>query len=268
MVDDFKNLIRARWQEMVLIAGFMAIGMFLQELVFAEMKLIQASVSESGMANASGNMQQTTFSLFIVVMMVFKILSLLLLLGFLGTININYPTALDPIVLIRIGTRFFWRFIRFELLFELYFWAASGLLFSAVSFLFFPSVAPENIPVWVLLICGGIAISVLAKPLLLIPAIMICRNCMVLPAAAAMPKYKISEMRILAIVLVTGLSIAGAITAAYTNMDSNTVLFKVAIASKAIIVGVFLLVIGAMGIWFIGGGRFGVMEEMAEEETA
>jgi hypothetical protein len=265
MLDDLKKLICKRWQEMLLIVVFMAIWMFLFELLNAEAAAIQQAASDGPLASLSSNMSQTTTSLYFFAMMAFMVTWLTLFLGFLGTLNINYPTALDPIVLIRIGVRFFWRFIRFELILSLYFIAASIVVCSAISFLFFGS-ADAEIPSWVYQICGVIVMGILAKPILLIPPIMICRNCMVLQAIRKMPEFRILEMKALPIVYVTGLLIIGGITALHTDMPSDTNLFKVVVAVKAIIAGIFSLMTGVIGIWFVGGYKFGVLEEMVEEQ--
>jgi hypothetical protein len=268
MLNDLKIMVSKRWQEMLLIIGFLAIGMFLFELLNAEATAMQQAAVNGPIANGAAGMSQTTTLLYSLAMMAFMVLWLILFLGFLGTLSINYATPLDPMVLVRIGKRFFWRFVRFQFLFALYYLAASILIFSAVKFLLFPSIEPENVSPWVSYACGVIVMGVLAKPILLIPPIMICRNCMVFQAVRTMSRCRISDMKILPIVFVTGLIITGALSAVHMEMAADTTLFKVIIAVKAILAGIFYLATGAIGVWFISGSRFGVLEELQEQENA
>lgn len=266
MFDDLKDMCSNRWQEILLIIGFMAIGIFLFEQISAEAAAIQRAATESGITNESGSMSPTTSFLYSLASMVFLVLWQILLLGFLATLNINYGTPLDPKLLIIIGRRFFWRMIRFQIILGLLYFAASMLIFNAMKWIFLQSVPNENISTWTLAICAVVSMAILSKPILLIPPIMICKNCMVLEAVAMMPNYKISDIKILPAVFITGLTLTVAISAALMNMQADAALFNIMVASKAITAGVLSLATGVIGVWFVGGNKFGVIGEELESE--
>jgi hypothetical protein len=264
MINDLTIILKKRWPEMLLIIGFMAIGMFLIERLVAT----NPTSFQSPQTSAVSSMTQTTSFLYPMIAMVFCVLSLTLHLGFLATLNLNYDTPHDPTILIRIGRFFFWRVIRFHLLFALVFIPAAILFYSSMKFFLFRDTSMENIPPWAFLACRTVTVTALAKPFLLIPPIMICKNIMVLKATAIMPDYKIAYAKPLVAVFIAGTCVIAAITILHMQMDPKTILFDIVIAIKSIIFGIFHLLIGIIGIWFISGKQFGKLREIQEEPEA
>jgi hypothetical protein len=264
MINDLTIVFKKRWPEMLLIIGFMAIGRFLWEQIVATLPTTALSPQTTRAIEMSQNMS----FLYPMFTMIFFVMSITLLLGFLATLNLNYDTPHDPTILIRIGRFFFWRVIRFLLLFDLFCIPVAILIYSAMKFLFFRDISIENIPLWALIICTTIAKSVLAKLFILIPPIMICKNVMTLKAAKIMPDYEIAYAKPLVAIFITGVCLAAAITLLHTNMDTKTILFDIIIAIKALIFGIFQLLTGIIGIWFISGKQFGKLREIQEEPEA
>ena len=211
---------------MLLIIGFMAIGRFLELQIFA-------TVTSANTTNPI-TMSETALFLYSMTAMIFNVLFLWLYLGFLATLNVNYTTPHDPAILVRIGRIFFWRAVRFLIIFSLYWAAASVLIFSPVKFLFFRTTDPHNTMLeWAFHICSIIAVGALAKLLLLVPPIMICRNLMVLPAVKVMSDYRLSNAKALTAIFITGLIIYAAITTLHMNMDTNSALFNIVTATRS-----------------------------------
>lgn len=242
---------------MLLIIGFMAIVMFLFEQLSA--------ADPSAKTPSAITMTPTTSFLYSMAAMVFSVIFLTLYLGFLATLSVNHTTSHDPPILVRIGRIFFWRNIRFQIIFGLYWLALTTLIFSPIKFLFFRTTNLNDIPEWTLNVCRLIPFVILAKPLLLIPPIMICRNLMVLPAIKLMPGYSISEIKILPVIFIGGMLIVASITHLQSIMTPNTVIFNLTFAAKAIIAAAVTLLTGIIGIWFAAGKRFGALQDTSEE---
>ena len=264
MRNDLTIVLKKRWPEMLLIVGFMAIGIFLQEQLNASIP----TSSGPGQTDALIEMSPATSFLYPMMAMIFCVLSLTLQLGFLATLNLNYDTPHDPTVLVRIGRFFFWRAIRFQLLFGIYCIAVATLLYPAMKFIFFRNITMENIPPWAFFCCTAIAILALLKPILFVMPIMICKNIMVLKATAAMSGYRISDAKPLVAIFIIGICTTASITLLHMNMDPNTLSFDILIAIKSILLGIFYLLIGIVGIWFVAGKQFGKLREIEAEPEA
>lgn len=267
MFDDLKDMFLKRWAEMVLIVVFLAIGLFLFEQISNEVSAIQQSTAENGTAITSGTMSQTTSFMFSMGAMIFMILWMTLHLGFLATLKINYATALDPKLLFLIGRRYFWRLVRFQIFMTLFSIAAFIVVLSAAKAIFFPSIPEQSIPVLASATCAIIATSALAKPMLLVPPIMICKNCMVLEAFRIMSDYRILDIKILPAIFICGVTAAAGFSILLMNIEPNTAISNVLIASKGVFAGTMAMVTGCIGIWFIGGNKFGVIEDIPDSEA-
>lgn len=260
MLKDLTTVFKKRWPEMLLIVGFMAIGRFL------ELQIITAATSAPTPALIA--MSQKTLFLYSATSMIFNVLFLTLYLGFLATLNVNYTTPHTPETLIRIGRFFFWRTIRFLIIFSLYLAVVSILIFSPVKFLFFRTIDSHTTMLdWAFHICSIIAVGALAKLLLLVSPIMICKNLVVLPAVKYMSNYRLSDAKALTAIFTTGLIIYAAISTLHMLMDTNAAFFQIITAVRSILFATLTLLTGMIGIWFVAGKRFGALQEIPEETT-
>lgn len=259
MLTDLTTVFKKRWPEMLLIVGFSAIAIFLIEQL--------NSASPAANTPVPMTMTQTTSFLYSMVIMIFLVLAMTLNLGFLATLNVNHAEPHDPVILIKIGRFFFWRTIRFQVIFGLAYLALAMLFFSPLKFIFFPSTGLEDIPQWLANTTSVIALAALAKPVLLITPIMICKNLMVLPAVKLMSSYRLSEIKILPLIFIGSMLTVGVITELQEKMPASDMIFNIIYAAKSIITAVTALLTGMIGIWFAAGKRFGAMQEIPEETT-
>ena len=259
MLKDLTTIFKKRWPEMLLIVGFMAIGLFLY------MQLIAATPSAKTPSPII--MTETTSLLYSTASMVFFVLFLTIYLGFLATLSVNYDTPHDPSILIKIGRIFFWRNFRFHILFEIYCISIALLILSPMKLLFFRTTNIDDMPQWLLHICMIIAIAIFSKPLLLVPPIMIYKNLMILPAIKVMANYPISKIKILPALLIGGFLFVGSILEMLNVIKPNTVILSITFAACSIIMATIMLLTGIIGIWFVAGKRFGAMQEIPEETT-
>jgi len=257
MLTDLTTVFKKRWPEMLLIVGFTAIAIFLTEQL--------NSAAPAAKTPVPMTMTQTTSFLYSMVIMIFLVLAMTLNLGFLATLNVNHAEPHDPVILIKIGRIFFWRTIRFQVIFGLAYLALAILFFSPLKFIFFANTSLEEIPNWPHRTASIIALAALAKPMLLTAPIMICKNLMVLPAVKLMSSYRLSDIKILPLIFIGSMLTIGAITELQEKMPASDIIFNIIYAAKSIITAVTALLTGIIGIWFVAGKRFGAMQEILEE---
>jgi hypothetical protein len=126
--------------------------------------------------------------------MAFGIVWQLLYLGFLATSFIDPDQPREPMELIRIGKQFFWRMLRFQLVFGC---AYMTIVLFISGFLMKTARADgtmDDVPSWIMAISSFAAIAALVKPMLLMPALMIVQDRMVTEAFVSLKNYRILEM--------------------------------------------------------------------------
>ncbi|MBN1818693.1 MAG: hypothetical protein JW828_15130, partial [Sedimentisphaerales bacterium] len=96
----------------------------------------------------------------------------MVMLGFFATAAREGIQSSDPVRLLSIGRYFFWRLIRFQLLMAIVSFPVVMLLFSLLSVLLGVS-DPQKMPVWIPGLITTMVMAALAKPMLLIPAVMV-----------------------------------------------------------------------------------------------
>lgn len=105
--------------------------------------------------------------------MIFLIIWQMLCLGFLRTACTEGCRPQEPKMLVRIGSHFFWRLFMFELLFGVVYLATTFLVFSLLGSVILGAKSIEDIPMWVEPASLYIAVIVLIKPRLLMPALIV-----------------------------------------------------------------------------------------------
>ncbi len=188
--------------------------------------------------------------------MFFQVLWALFLLGFLVSVIVSYQTALEPGMLLKIGRKFFWRTFRFSIVYGAFCMALNMVICTVVKSLFFPSTAFELLPTWVIELCSIPAYIILAKPLILVPCIMIIGNKMLLEATALISQFAILKAKALLAIFIATASLEGLISALQLFMDHEKIAFNVVIAVKGCLMGSLILLAGLYGVWFVNGGKF------------
>ena len=125
---------------------------------------------------------------------VFGIIWQMLYLGLLATAYTDGCNPRQPGELVNIGRRFFWRFVCFQIILAIVFMAASFAVAAFINPFIAERITPENITKylpWPQAIISFVVSIILAKPLLITPAIMIVDNCYVIEAVTRLKKYQL-----------------------------------------------------------------------------
>ena len=175
------EILRRRWPEAALVVGFHACVTFLMEQVLGQ---VDPSSEEAVVSEGK---------LFIVAACTtaFGVIWLMLYMGFLATSYRDGSKPQEPIVLLRTGRHFFWRMVRFQILFAFVYVFLSYLIIGLWVSTGLGSVGIADVPRWFERLCSLIALFILAKPTLLMPASMIVADCRVREAFFFMRRYRL-----------------------------------------------------------------------------
>jgi len=247
MLKDLLVLYRKRWPEMMLIVGFCAFGIFLLERFNANLIAVDGDFNQ---------LTGTPAFWYSLGGMVFGVLWIMFLLGFLVSITIKSQMALEPVVLLKIGRRYFWRLFRYFVIYGVLCIAITMVVFTAVARFLFPAVDANSIPLWVVELCAIPAYLMLAKPLVLVPCIMIVRNCMVMEATSLISDYAIFKSKALLAIFTAAVLVDRAFSVIVFFVDIDSAAFFVLIGVKGWLIGELMLATGLCGVWFVNGGKF------------
>lgn len=118
----------------------------------------------------------------------------LLYLGFLATSFTDPTQPREPMELLKTGKRFFWRMLRFQMVFGsacmVIAFFISGFLIKAAQV----DGATADIPLWIAPVSSFAAFVVMIKPLVLIPAVMIVRDKMVSESFMSLGQFRLTQM--------------------------------------------------------------------------
>ena len=126
---------------------------------------------------------------------IFAVIGQMLYLGFLATAHTDGPAPKQPAQLVSVGRLFFWRMLRFQIILGIVYIGISFVILAIVQSMVFGQKDVLSIPDWVAHLCSFAALAVLAKPMLLIPAVMIVKDCMVLEAIGLLKEYRFLDAK-------------------------------------------------------------------------
>ena len=254
------EIIRRRWQEVVLVVGLqVGIAVLANEILRAWRDVMQANeaVPSFGTGFVLG------FGLIII-----SIVWQVLYLGFLATACHEGDKIQSPGYLVSVGKYFFWRFMRFEIAFGI----VCGLLWMVILtiarqlFGFAGNVA--DTPLWLFNGTMLIAMVLLAKVKLLLPAEMIVRDRRVREAFACITHYEIMEAKWLVVMFGGFLGVNFLLSHFVDMMGDNEILHYIMIVFNTILSSVFMLALALFAIRFVVSQGHGdvVAEEVADSE--
>ena len=127
----------------------------------------------------------------------FAVIWQMLYLGFLATACTEGTAPKQPGELVGAGRMFFWRMLRFQIALGIAYIGISLMVLAIVQSVSLGQKDTSSIPAWIAHLCSFAALVVLAKPMLLTPAVMIVRDRMVLEAFGLLKEYKLLEAKAL-----------------------------------------------------------------------
>ena len=127
----------------------------------------------------------------------FAVIWQMLYLGFLATACTEGAAPKQPGELVGVGRLFFWRILRFQIVLGIAYVGISLMVLAIVQSAALSQKDASGIPAWIAHLCSFVALVVLAKPMLLIPAVIIVRDRMVLEAFGLLKEYKLLEAKAL-----------------------------------------------------------------------
>lgn len=161
------EIIKKRWQEVALIVGLGLLGSI------ANFQIFKSPQSYKDI-NVFGFLVPIILTVFFT----------LFELGFLRTAHLSNHNVQTPIELLKIGKRFFWRIFAFNFLFS-----AACLL---ITMILFTIIGYSTEQPWLNNLLFVAVIAILAKPFLLIPAIIIVTDCKFVQSFQFLKKTKIT----------------------------------------------------------------------------
>ena len=191
-------IFRRRWPEAALLLGFQAGLVILVEDVSRKSQAEQLSAG-SGFALIFG-------------MTALAVLWEILFLGFLRTAATQGARPADPIQLLAEGRGFFWRVVLYQAILSIGYIGLVSLMLAGLSGAMKIDDI-EKMPQWAMQAASLSAIVLLIKPMLVVPAAMIVRDCSVMAAVRAMRQYLMLRDR--GFMILAAVSLAVVVIAAF-----------------------------------------------------
>lgn len=162
------DILRSRWPEVVMIV-------VLQGGLLVLLGQFSAMVEPTEVGKPWGQISESPGKDMLLGFMtiIFLIVWQMLCLGFLRTACTEGCKSQEPKTLVRIGSHFFWRVFIFEMIFSVVYLTAAFLIFSLFGSYVLGTKSVEDIPVWVEPMSLYVAVIILIKPRILIPALIV-----------------------------------------------------------------------------------------------
>ena len=188
-MPEIIEIIKRRWPEVTLVIVFHAGLIAIADRILT----FTASVENSAGAADPGYLPGGLDFVLGMGTMAFWMVWQLLYIGFLGTSFIKPVEPREPMELLKIGKRFFWRMLRFQLVFG----CAYMVIVLFISG-FLMKIAPadgtiDDIPLWIPPVSSFAALAVMVKPLVFIPAVMIVRDRMVTETFMSLGQFPLAR---------------------------------------------------------------------------
>ena len=242
----------------------MIVGLHAGLIVFADQLLGEFVVTDSELS-AAGRMPGSVAFLLGMGLMVFIIFWQLLYLGFLQTAAGQGDKPQEPGELLKVGRYYFWRIVRFNLIF--------GFVYSVIllGMEIFSSVILgvkdlAAIPNWLVPLYMFATSVVLLRPMLLMPAVMIVHDRMVIEAFSELKQYKLlAEQGLVKFFVLCFLGIS-LLSLALNSTPTGGTLHYLVLSICAVGSGAAMLVIYLVAVMFVAGDEFAGMTTQKAEK--
>ena len=230
----------------------MVVGLHAGLIVFADQLLREFVVADSELSAASRLPGGVAF-LMGLGLMAFIIFRQLLYLGFLRTACNEGDKPQEPGELLKVGRYYFWRIVRFELMFVIVYGAIFLASIKILSSVVLGVKDLTAMPNWVAPLCRFATSVALLRPMLLMPAVMIVRDRMVIEAFGSFREYKLlAEQGLVKFLVLCFLGIL-VLSLALNSTQAGGALHYIVLVICAIGSGVAIMVIYLAVVMFVAG---------------
>jgi hypothetical protein len=223
------DILKARWPEAVMVAG-------LQACCVAMLKDLQG-VPQPQMPFAR---------LFFlgVGAAIFSIISQMLFWGFLRSVAVGGVQPAEPMALLRIGRTYFWKLLLFQLLLlPVVLLVISVIQVGAQMLLYGKVELQTHPPLWLEISGTTVTGLILMKPVYLIPALILLRDCGIWDALRNLRQIRMLKMQHFMTIVVSVLVAAGGVEYMSGLVGRKDILYYPVLASQALISASGMLVV-------------------------
>lgn len=184
---------------------------------------------------------------------IFSIISQMLFWGFLRSAAIEGIQPAEPMVLLRIGRKYFWKLLLFQLLLLPVVLLIVLVIQAGVQILLYGKAELQTPPpLWLEIVGATVTGLILMKPVYLIPALILWRNCGIWDALRNLRQIRMLEMRQFMTVVVSVLVVAGGVEYISRLVGRQDILYYPALALCALVSAAGMLVVFLMAVIGVG----------------
>ncbi len=240
-IKETLAILKARWPEVTFIIGLNVLPLFLNKLhlmVKPKISLIQTTIGLGSL----------------LVLIVVIVIVMLLTIGFQRTVYLEGKKRKSPMVLFRIGKHFFWRMVKFGLIYIPVFFILAWLTFLAIKqftpldtgFLETAKVAPFTYQ-----LCFTTATLIIIKPLLLIFPLIVVLDCRISKSFKLLKQCKLLDARELIILFLISMIVAFLWVSLPSIKSATTISQYAFIVARSIIQHFIGLMVTVMAVRFV-----------------
>lgn len=182
----------------------------------------------------------------------FAIIWQMLYLGFLATAYSEGPTPKEPGQLVSAGRLFFWRMLRFQIILGIVYTGISFVILATVQSVALGREEVLRIPDWIVHLCSFAVLAVLAKPILLMPAVMIVRDRMVLEAFRLLREYRLLEAKALVRAFFICFATVYLLSSLLSLIEPGGAFYYAAIGIYAVVSSALIVAVTLGAVLFVG----------------
>ena len=196
----------------------------------------------------------------------FYAISTILQLGLLRSIFTGGTQQCEPIELLRTGKRFFWRMVRFELIYAAVLAMLMAMLILLLGSVFLSKAQISNPPGWVMPASIFAGCLILAKPWLLIPAIFVAGDTNLAEAFRLHKRYSlVGQTALIGMFVLLTAARAGLLNIELIGPDSSEVLKYSYLGTCAIVISTVIFAVNLVALKFVAGDFVENVEVEAED---
>ncbi|MHC4721129.1 MAG: hypothetical protein ACYS6I_00325 [Planctomycetota bacterium] len=241
---DVIEILKKRWPEAALIIILQAGLMILLEEIAGQAAVAQ-QVSSTSPPPHMGFIWGMGTALFAVIWQ-------MLYLGFLATACTEGTAPKQPGELVGVGRLFFWRMLRFQIALGIAYIGISLMVLAIVQSAALGQKDASSIPAWIAHLCSFAALVVLAKPMLLTPAVMIVRDRMVLEAFGLLKEYKLLEAKALLWAFFVCFATVYLLSSLLSLIETGSVFYYVLVGIYAVVSSALIVAVTLGAVLFVG----------------